>query len=148
MIQCVSPQSHRVTIEREKNPEARSSQPFRKSACAGEEVDSRRLITLIGPTDPLNAICRAEAPDFTGIARRVSSTANLLPVSCKVSQEPVSEARWNELREHSSPIAGRKTFERESEFAIDSKSTQDSISVRPKRRGRDGPRPARTLVQE
>ena len=53
MIQCVSPQSHRVTIEREKNPKARSSQALRKSAGAGEEVDSRRLMTLISPTDLL-----------------------------------------------------------------------------------------------
>ena len=45
MIQRVGAQGHRVAIEREKNPKARSSQALRKSACAGEEVDSRRLMT-------------------------------------------------------------------------------------------------------
>src|SRR5256885_1174719 len=103
MIQRVRAQGHRVTIEREKNPEARSSQALRKAACAGEEVDSRRLMTLIGPTDLLTAMCRAEVPDFAGIARRIGSAADLLAVSGEISQEPLSEAWRNQLLQHSSP---------------------------------------------
>jgi hypothetical protein len=93
VIQCVSPQSDRVTIEGEQNPKARSSQALRKSACASEEVDSRRLMTLISPMNLLTAICRAEVPDFTGIARRIAGTADLLAVSGEISHEPLSETR-------------------------------------------------------
>jgi hypothetical protein len=97
VIQRVRAQGHRVAIEREKNPEACSSQALRKSACAAEEIDGRWLMTLISATDLLTAICRAEVPDFTGIARRIGSTADPLAVSGEISQERLSEARRNQL---------------------------------------------------